>query len=121
MKKKCFIPIFLALAVYFCLFNVQKINLTTADIGRHVKNGEIILHASEYGANIASILHTNFFSTTYPDFPFVNHHWGSGVIAYIIYGMSGWDGLSIVYILLMLVALFFSVKTAAEKSPPYIW
>src|SRR3989344_2875124 len=75
------------LSLYFCLFSVEKINLVTADIGRHIKNGEIFLHSGEFGISKSEILHTNLFSYTYPDFSFINHHWGSGVIAYLIYSV----------------------------------
>src|SRR5438552_1318336 len=90
--KKWFWIICLILSLYFCLFSVQKINFLTADIGRHIKNGEIFLHSAEFKISKSELLHTNLFSYTNPDFPFINHHWGSGVLAYIIYSVAGFKG-----------------------------
>jgi hypothetical protein len=117
MKKK-FIIIFIGLSIYFCLFGIQKINLTAADIGRHVKNGELTLtfFFNHDWKDSYSLLHTNFYSYTNTGTSFVNHHWGSGVLAYLIFAVSGWNGLSFTYLLLMLGALFFAFKLAYEKS-----
>lgn len=60
------------LMVWYGWFFLEKINLTTADLGRHLKNGEMVLNG-EWG-----ILTTNFYSYTEPGFPVVNHHWGGG-------------------------------------------
>jgi len=121
-NKSIFIIVLAFLSIYFCLFGLQKINLAAADIGRHVKNGELTVQAflSNDTKTSKALLYTNFYSYTNPNFPFINHHWGSGVVAYLIFKVSGWDGLSVVYILLMLGALYFSLQTALEKSPLWI-
>src|SRR3989338_3788611 len=89
------------------LFVFQQINLTTADIGRHITNGKLLINAESSGISRYALLHTNFFSFTYPDFPFVNHHWGSGVLSYLIFLGFGFSGLSLVYGGLIILATLF--------------
>lgn len=105
-----------AIAIVFLLFALSlavKIDLPTADLGRHIKNGEIVLNG---GAEARSaILQTNFYSYTETDFPFINHHWLSGVVFYVVEKAAGFTGLSIMYILLSLVSLGIFVKITAQK------
>ncbi len=91
----------------------EKIDLTTADLGRHITNGRIILHGS-MEEKIAA-LNTNFYSYTLPDEKFVNHHWLSGVIFYVLGQWQGFGGLSVFYILLgvLTLALFFFAAARA--------
>ncbi|MDP3962683.1 MAG: hypothetical protein Q8Q03_02345 [bacterium] len=91
-----------------------KINLPTADLGRHIKNGEIILNGTS--EQRSSILHTNFYSYTETDFPFINHHWLSGVVFYITEKAAGFKGLSILYILLSLATLWLFFRIAWDKA-----
>lgn len=87
----------------------QKIDLTTADLGRHLKSGEIILTNLTHPQQIQSLLNTNFYSYTYPDYPVVNHHWGAGVIFFLVRKIIGFSGLSLFYVGLNLItfAIFF--------------
>jgi len=100
----------IALLIYLALLLATPINLTNVDLGRHIKNGEIIL-------NTFKVPETNFYSYTYPDYPFVNHHWGSGVIFYLLYQTVGFIGISIFFILISLatfLVLFDLAKTYAN-------
>jgi MFS family permease len=102
-----------ALFFWYGLFVTQKIDLTTADLGRHIKNGEIIL------TNFSSdILKTNFYSYTNPAFPFVNHHWGSGVLFYLVWKGVGFLGLSLLFLLLSFatLALFFNIARRFSRT-----
>ena len=110
MNKK-FLLVCLGLAFFLILFSFYKIDLSTADIGRHIVNGDVFLHSSEYGISKTDLLYTNLFSYTHPDFPFINHHWGSGIIIYLIYSILGFSGLSLVYFLLILGAFIFALMT----------
>src|SRR5581483_10433201 len=83
---------------------------------RHIKNGEIFLHSAEFGMSKWDVLHTNLFSYTYPEFSFVNHHWGSGIIAYLIFSIFGFSGLSVTYIVLLLLALIFALLTVRHDT-----
>ncbi len=119
MKKSTLI-VALILSVFLGIFLVQKINLPAADIGRHIKNGEVLLHAKEYAVSRSALLHTNFFSFTFPDFPFINHHWGYGIIAYLTYSMFGWTGLSLSYICTLILTFLILFSLVSKKIPLYI-
>lgn len=110
IKRFQFFLMIFILFVYGLLIS-QKINLVTADLGRHLKNGEIFFKTF-------SIPQTNFYSYTYPDFPFINHHWGSGAIFYLIHKAFGFVGLSVFFVLISLFTfwLFFDI---ARKSSRY--
>ena len=82
---------------FFSFFVFQQINLTTADLGRHIINGKVFVNAENLGISREALLNTNFFSFTNPDFPFVNHHWGSGILFYFIFSVVGFAGLSLFY------------------------
>lgn len=79
----------------------KKIDLTTADLGRHIKNGEIILRE---GLN-SQVLYTNYYSYTQPDFKFINHHWAGGVIFYLLELWGGFELTSVFYIALGVLTL----------------
>ena len=86
------------------------INLTAVDIGRHIKNGELILKGQP------EVLYKNYYSFTHPDYPFINHHWFFGVIAYVLFCMSGFEGLSIFYIFLLLLTFLLAFDSARRYS-----
>src|SRR3989338_2363588 len=83
----------------------QKIDLTTADLGRHIKNGELILNGSVEERR--AVFTENFYSYTEPTHPFLNHHWGSGVLFYLIERVAGFGGLSLFFLLGIALSLFF--------------
>jgi hypothetical protein len=97
--------------VIACLFLSLKVNLVTADLGRHLKNGELILFG-----NLQAVLRTNFYSAEYADFPIINHHWGSGVIFYLVHWLLGFKGLSIFFTALSLVTLWLFFDLARKSS-----
>jgi len=80
-------PFFLSLPIFlltFLLF-LHPIVDFSQDLGRHIKLGEIIVQTH-------AVPKTNLFSYTYPNFPFINHHWFSEVIFYylnLLFGPSG--------------------------------
>ncbi len=115
MDKK-FWTITALLALFLVLFSFFKINLPTADIGRHIINGDIFLHSSEYGISKSDLLNTNLFSYTQPSYSFTNHHWGSGILIYLIFSTFGFGGLSIIYFLLILGAFIFVLCSVYEKN-----
>ncbi len=92
---------------------MDKINLTNADIGRHLKNGELFIKEG-------IIIKTNFYSYTQPDFPVVTHHWFSGVIFYIVSVLFGFSGLSLFYALLSGLTVYIVYLIAASRSKPLI-
>lgn len=91
--------------VIYTLLLTQPINLVTADLGRHIENGRLITQDN------FSILDTNLYSYTYPDFKGINHHWLGGVLFFLIWRAAGFVGLHLVFILLSLLTLliFFEI------------
>ena len=98
------------LMVYAGLFFAKPIDLSTADLGRHIVNGELILNG------ITDVLYTNHFSFTEQNHPFVNHHWASGVVFYLVHSMAGFKGLSALYVLLTILAFLFMGMAASVRN-----
>ncbi len=103
---------FLALGAWCTVLVARPINLSTADLGRHITNGKVWME----GADRWQMLHTNYYSYTNQNFPFVNHHWGSGVVFYGLYQLVGFTGLSVVYVLLSVVMAGWFMWLAIRKS-----
>jgi hypothetical protein len=93
-----------------------KIDLVTADLGRHLQNGKWVVENHFNLSEKNSPIHENFYSYTNQDFPVVNHHWGSGVIFYWIYKLAGFSGLSIFYIFLSVVSFGIFFVIAKRES-----
>ncbi len=87
----------------------KRINLVASDLGRHIKNGEIVFKQGK-------IISTNYYSYTVPDYPFPTHHWGIGVIYYVIWKTTGFKGLSVFNTLCILMSLFFFYRSAEKLS-----
>lgn len=102
---------FLALLAYG-LFLAHPINLVTADLGRHIKNGELIIKGD------FSILKRNLYSYTYPDFAATNHHWLGGVVLYLVWKFFGVAGSHIFFILLSLAAFYIFFVVAQSRAGP---
>ena len=103
------ITVFLALCVLYGGFLAQPIDLTTADLGRHLKNGELFFQHHV-------IPRTNLYSYTYPDYPFLNHHWASGVVLYAIERLTGFTGLSLFFIGVSLMTFFLFFRLAWKSA-----
>ncbi len=105
------IPVVLAFACAALL--LQRIDLSIVDLGRHLKNGDILLHGT--WAEKQAVLHTNFYSYAEGDFPFVNHHWLSGVVFYLVWRWAHFEGVTILYLALTgasTVVLYLAVRRA---------
>ncbi len=92
----------IAIFLLFGLFLAHKQDISIADIGRHIRNGEFFFKDP-------LVLRTNYYSYTDPDFPVLNHHWGTGVLFYLIWRWVGFEGLHVFYASLYLLSfgLFF--------------
>lgn len=107
-----FYPLLLPLALLI-LGYFHPITALNQDLGRHLLTGKIIIQTLH-------IPTTNLFSYTYPDFPFINHHWFSEVIFYLIETVSGYLGLFILSLLLIISAfclVLFSAARTAKMIP----
>ena len=102
------IAILILLLAWYGAFLFHKIDLTTSDLGRHIKNGEEILNGH------FQVLNSNYYSYTEPNALFINHHWLSGVIFYLIWKFSGFVGLHLFFIILSLAAFWFFFDSANE-------
>lgn len=107
-KKREIVVLFFILFFYAFLL-AQPINLVTADLGRHLKNGEIFFQNFQIPA-------VNLYSYTQGNFPFINHHWGAGVIFYSIFKMVGFGGLSLVFLITSLATLTLFLHIAYQKA-----
>jgi hypothetical protein len=103
--------ILILLLSWYGFFIAQKIDLTTADLGRHLKNGELIITNFNNG-----IFKTNFYSYTHADYPFLNHHWGSGVVFFLVWSIAGFTGLSLFYVGISLFILFLFLRLSQKIS-----
>ena len=99
--------------IFFALFFAHKILFINADLGRHIKNGEIIF--SDF-TPFHALVSTNYYSYTEPGYSLVNHHWGSGLIYFAIWKLFGFTGLSLFQVLLNVVTVFIFFKIAEKKS-----
>lgn len=77
---------FLSLLIFIEFFH--PITSLSSDLGRHIKMGEIMWQTKQ-------VVTTNLFSYTYPNFPFINHHWFSEVIFYLMQHTFGMNSLII--------------------------
>ena len=106
MKKVIYFLVFLLFIGFF-----HPVYSITQDLGRHLKTGEIIL-------NTYSVPKTNLFSYTYPDFPFINHHWLSEVVYFVSFQKIGFNGLLILNTAIVLISfglIFFKANKKASS------
>ncbi|TSC84440.1 MAG: hypothetical protein G01um101417_246 [Parcubacteria group bacterium Gr01-1014_17] len=108
MQKHAAVMVLLvSLFALYGFFLTHKIDLTTADIGRHIKNGEIMFKDS-------AVLSKNYYSYTNPDFPVLNHHFASGALFYFAYKLGGFPAVQLFFILLSFSA--FAVFLLASRG-----
>jgi len=115
-KKLIKLGVFILLLAWLGFLMANKIDLTTSDLGRHLQNGKWVIENHFNLLEKNSPVHENFYSYTNPDFQVPNHHWGSGVLFYLIYRFSGFSGLSLGYILLSLAAFAIFFQIAKRES-----
>ncbi len=99
----------IALLSIYAAMLAHPIDLTVGDLGRHLKNGELVVRNG-------LIAQTNLFSYTAPDYPFINHHWGSGAVYYIIESIAGFSGLSLAFLAISVATLWLFLNLAAKLS-----
>ena len=107
---KVFGILLVLLLVYIGLFFAKPINLATADLGRHIVNGELILNG------VTDVLYSNYYSFTEQNHDFVNHHWASGVVFCLTHSAAGFNGLSVLYIFLTVLAFLFMAIATSERD-----
>lgn len=108
------IPFAVALVVWCVVALAVEQDASRADVGRHIANGAVVLHGT--WAERWAVLHTNFYSYTEPTRPFINHHWLSGVVYYLIHSVWGFEGISALYVGSIALALWFAYRTADKPG-----
>jgi hypothetical protein len=83
--------------------------LPTADLGRHLANGKYILDG-------LGPFSSNFYSYTHQEYPVPNHHWGTGVLFYLVHSLGGWVGLHVFSILIAIGAFALFFRLAEKRS-----
>ncbi len=79
------------------------------DLGRHILTGNIILSSF-------SIPSTNLYSYTYPDFPFINHHWLSEVFFSILFAIGGYQAIFASCLLTIILSWGIIFSSAKKHS-----
>ncbi len=98
-----------SVGVYLLLLMIQVDRNLTQDLGRHVTLGKMMV---ETGA----VPNQNIFSYTNPEFPFINHHWLSEVVFYVVtYGL-GMNALLYLRNMLWLLALIIVWVVAKRQG-----
>lgn len=110
------LPLLAVLALY-AVWLAYPITIITADIGRHIMDGRVFITYPNWQD---ALLHTNFYTSSNPDFPIVNHHWGAGIIFAMARASFGWKGLHLFAIALCLSSLFLILRVARNLSNNWI-
>ncbi|MFC1711128.1 hypothetical protein ACFLZ1_00925 [Patescibacteria group bacterium] len=95
--------------VFFISIFLHRLISFNQDLGRHLKIGEIIFLSK-------SVPKTNLFSSSFSDFPFINHHWLPELVYYLSNLFFGLNSLIILKILLVVPAFFILFLLARKKS-----
>lgn len=103
--KLLYLPPFILLIVGF----YHPITAYNQDLGRHLLTGQTILKK-------LSVPSINLFSYTYPDFPFINHHWGSEIIFYLVKLITGDLGLFLLSLITIVAACSLIFAFVAKRS-----
>ena len=99
--------------VLYAMFLCRPIQLSNADIGRHVMNGKLLLQSL---SNWQPVLYTNMYSYTQPQFSVINHHWGSGILFALSQQLAGWVGVHVLFITVSVLTLWLFADTARRIS-----
>lgn len=102
-----------SILLFVSILYLHRDTAINQDLGRHLLLGKII-------SSTFTVPHTNLFSYTYPDYPFINHHWGSEVILYMVDSVTGINGLIIMNVIVMVISvaslIFFSLNRVSVPS-----
>jgi len=96
-------------AFAFVMAVTKPIILTASDLGRHLMNGKLFL-------DNGVILTTNTYSYTNPDFAFLNHHWGSGVIFELARRFRGFVGVSVFGLSIVFLTVVLYLRIAWQHG-----
>ena len=112
MMKHLFWLLLLPLLLWVGILTLKPIELATADLGRHLQNGQQIL---EHGLH-SPVLYQNTYSYVTGEYPTLNHHWLFGVIAQLLYRIGGFSVLSWLAAGATMLATALVFKIASDRS-----
>ena len=107
-----FLAIVLFLSALFSFFLFRRIHWPTEDLGRHLMNGKLLLEGK------TEILYKNVYSYTYPDYPFLNHHWLTGVLYFVLFRAFSLPSLYLLNAGVLILGLMFTLKRMQVRSSP---
>lgn len=93
----------------FLWVKIDFLTLSVHDLGRHIQNGNVLLHTRD-------VLVTNYYSYTRASYPFINHHWLSGVLFFGIVQYTGFVGLTVMKIMVLIAAFLLVYGVAVKKT-----
>ncbi len=101
------------LTVFFLVFFVKAQIFLDPDFGWHIKTGQLILQQG--------FPRTDPFSYTMPDYPYVDHSWGTDVFIALVYPIIGKIGLSIIFSCFVIATLWMlRPKNIFKSTKPLI-
>ncbi len=100
---------FLALILLLGWFYSQEKIFITSDLGRHIQNGKQFI---EHGV----VVKTNYYSYTEPERQVINHHWGSGVLFYLLRDHFDFKGARIFFVIISLITVCLLLEAAIRLS-----
>lgn len=109
-QNKKLITLILAAMGLFVIFILAFKPADDPDLGWHLRSGELML---QYGI----IPHIDWFSYTMPTFPWINHEWLTDIMMFLVYSLSGYWGLSIIYALIATLVFGYLIGEAAFIKP----
>ena len=110
LKIICLIAFFVLAGTIF----IHSLDSINQDIGRHLKTGEIIWQTGH-------VPKINLFSYTEPNIPFINHHWLSEVIFYLLNIYIGLKGLIVFKAGILLVTFWLLWQAVSKKVEPLLF
>ncbi len=108
-RKVLNLTLIIFLSLYTSFFYTQKINLISADLGRHIQNGKTISQEKKF-------ISKNLYSYTEPNRETLNHHWGAGIIFHEIHKIGNFKGLSLFYITINTITALLIFWVAKKET-----
>ena len=110
VRRAYLIVFFFCIFLSFLPFLLRETHFPTDDLGRHITNGRVFLEGNTH------ILFQNVYSYTHTEYPFLNHHWLTGVVYAILDRQWGLPSLYLLNSVLLLCSYLFTMLHVRTKS-----
>jgi hypothetical protein len=104
------------LIIVYGFFLLHRIDISGGDLGRHLMNGKVFVDSILSHQSVAPLLHSNFYSALFAETPFINHHWGSGVLFFLVWKVAGYFGLILFFAFISVATVCFFWFVIPAKS-----